>query len=49
MTHIEQEMHRIDLELEVVNDKLRRLQAEKQQLMRRRQELSDRKHGGRLF
>lgn len=48
MTH-DQEMHNIDLALEVINSKLERLKDEKAQLLRRRQELTDKIHGGRLF
>lgn len=49
MTHIEHEMHQIDLALEVIDGKLKRLEADKARLLKRRKELSDLKHGGRLF
>lgn len=49
MTHIEQEMHQIDLALEVIDERMKRLAQDKERLLRRRRELSDRKHGGKLF
>jgi hypothetical protein len=47
--HDEQEMHHIDLALEVIDAKLARLEADKKRLLKRRRELSDKRHGGRLF
>lgn len=49
MTHEEHEMHHIDLALEVIDAKLARLEADKKRLLKRRRELSDKRHGGRLF
>ena len=49
MTHDDQEMHHIDLAIEVIDNKIARLERDKQRLLKRRRELSDKKHGGRLF
>lgn len=49
MTKDDQEMHHIDLAIEVIDAKIARLEAEKARLLKRRRVLSDRKHGGRLF
>lgn len=49
MTHDEQELNHIDLAVEVIDNKLRRLEADKARLLRRRTELLDKKHKRRLF
>lgn len=49
MKHIEEEMHHIDLAIEVIDNKLKRLEADKQRLLKRRRDLSDKRHGGKLF
>lgn len=49
MTHEEHELHHIDLAVEVIDNKLRRLEADKARLLRRRTELLDKKYKRRLF